>query len=553
MSKVYVCRECGYAFPNELSHLIESNIQVYCERCGSPFILEGVEFRPAQTPYRRREKPYKLITKKTSSNLEKLIQVLNKISYIPLLIFIFVSFLSITVSIPTDWDLLGTTYANQILLNWISGILQGVIGMLLLIYDKGYISKKVKEKKYNEIFLDSFCWGILGCILYGLGVFILLKGIATVIYVVTDSKNKELKAYNYGLLAKNSLNYLSAKAGFFIILITLTRIVAEGGFIFLKGERMIIIDFIDIIEIPQIYLVFGILLTIAFIVLLIDNNIKAQIKDKDSFKLVDSVKLLLLGIFGTTFYAAGIFILLKGILIFILFIRKPKKVFQSVPIVEKPYVPIPPIPPTPPMTPTPSIPILRKTEIPERVIIEEKVAETKPVEKPIEPKTLLISKKEDIEEKKEEIEKPTRKELEVIPIVIDKEEKTKREEEYELKLHESLLPVKDEKDKKLVKEYFSKIFALLSKDLRKQITELKISKKEKRELLEELAFLTQKEQVKYIDAIVNLYKEIPKKLINRIRKLPNVKPKHYDKIVEQLKFMDVEEQIKFVQFLEENA
>ena len=93
----------------------------------------------------------------------------------------------------------------------------------------------------------------------------------------------------------------------------------------------------------------------------------------------------------------------------------------------------------------------------------------------------------------------------------------------------------------------------MSKDLRKQIIGLKISKKEKKELLEELAFLTKEEQVKYIEAMVSLYKEIPKRLINRIRKLPNVKPKHYDKIVEELKYMDVEEQIQFVQFLEENA
>ncbi|MFX1570794.1 MAG: hypothetical protein ACFFCV_20845 [Promethearchaeota archaeon] len=552
MSKIYVCRECGYAFPQELSHLIESNIQVYCERCGSPFVLEGVEFTPAQTPYRRGEKPYQLITEKASSNLDKLIQGLNKISSIPLVIFIFISFLVLITDIPVYWELLGLS-PGQFILNWISRILQAVVGIILLTYDKGYISKKVKEKKYNEIFLDSFCWGILGCILHGLGAIILLKGIAIAIHVITDSKNKELKAYNYGLLAKNSLNHLSTKAGFFIILLTLTHIVSEGGFIFLNAERMIIIDFIDIIEIPQIYLIFGILLTIAIIVLLIDKNIKGQIIDKDSFQLIDSIKFLVLGIFATTFYAAGIFILLKGILLFILFTGKPKKVFQPVPTVEKPYVPTPPMPPTPPIPPPPSTPILRKTEIPEKPIIEEKVVETKPVEKPTEPKTPLISKKEDIEEKKEEIEETTRKELELIPIVIDKEERIKREEEYELKLHESLLPVKDEKDKKLVKEYFSKIFTLLSKDLRNQITELKVSKKEKRELLEELAFLTQEEQVKYIDSIVSLYKEIPKKLINRIRKLPNVKPKHYDKIVEQLKFMDVDEQIKFVQFLEENA
>ncbi len=71
--------------------------------------------------------------------------------------------------------------------------------------------------------------------------------------------------------------------------------------------------------------------------------------------------------------------------------------------------------------------------------------------------------------------------------------------------------------------------------------------------MEELAFLTKEEQVRYIEAIVNLYKEIPKRLIARIRKLSNVRPKHYDRILEQLKYMDYEEQIKFVRFLEENA
>ena len=127
------------------------------------------------------------------------------------------------------------------------------------------------------------------------------------------------------------------------------------------------------------------------------------------------------------------------------------------------------------------------------------------------------------------------------------------EEEFELRLHESLLPVKDEKDKKLVKEYFAKIFSLLSIDLRQQINNLKISKKEKRELLEELAFLTKEEQIKYVEVLIDLYKEIPKKLIERIRKLPNVKLKHIDKLIEQLKYMDAQEQVKFIQFLEENA
>ncbi len=529
MSKIYVCRECGYAFPQELSHLIESNIQVYCEKCGSPFILEGVEFKPAQTPYRRREKPYQLITEKTSSGLEKLIQFLNKISFIPLFIFTFISF-GLIFEILVNWDI-------WILLQKVS---QGLVGLSLLIYDRAYISHKIKEKNYNEIFLDSFCWGILGCIYYGLGVIILLKGISILIYVITDSKNKDLKAYNYGLLAKNSLNYLSAKGGFIIILLALANIISARSFLFLTGEQIIILDFIDLIEIPEIYLVFGILLIITLIVLLIDNNIKTGIRGKESFKFVDSIKIFLLGLFSIAFYAAGIFILLKGILIFFLFIGKPKKMVQ--PVIEKPVY-YAPIPPTPPIPPIPSTPVLRKTEISEKVIIEEK--EPKIIKHPIEAKTPVIPKKEEVEKKIEEVEE--------IPLIIDRKEKIKREEEYKLKLHESLLPVKDEKDKKLVKEYFSKIFTLLSKDLRKQITDLKVSKKEKRELLQELAFLTQEEQVKYIDSLVNLYKEIPKKLINRIRKLPNVKPKHYDKIVDQLKFMDVEEQIKFVQFLEENT
>ena len=155
-------------------------------------------------------------------------------------------------------------------------------------------------------------------------------------------------------------------------------------------------------------------------------------------------------------------------------------------------------------------------------------------------------------DRKEELKKDLEP-IEIQEAKKEKPEKKRKKEELELRLHESLLPIKNEKDKKLVKEYFSKIFAVLSKDLRKQIIDLKISKKEKKELLQELAFLTKEEQAKYVEALVSLYQEIPRKLIERIRKLPNVKPKHYDKIVDQLKYLDAEEQIKFVQFLEENA
>ena len=174
MAKVYVCRECSYVFPEELSHLIESNIQVYCESCGSPFILEGVKFKPAPTPYIRERKPYHTFSKRKSSSLNDLIQFLNKISFIPLFIFTCVSFGLIA-------EIALFNY------NWVSilteRLFQSSIALFLLTYDRTYISHKVKEKKFNEIFLDSICWGILGCIMYGIGVIILIKGIFILIYV----------------------------------------------------------------------------------------------------------------------------------------------------------------------------------------------------------------------------------------------------------------------------------------------------------------------------------------------------------------------------------
>ena len=87
----------------------------------------------------------------------------------------------------------------------------------------------------------------------------------------------------------------------------------------------------------------------------------------------------------------------------------------------------------------------------------------------------------------------------------------------------------------------------------KQILELEIPKKQRKEILKELAFLAEEEQLKYIGALRNLYETIPEKLIKRIHKLQNVNPEYYDKIVEELKYLDREEQIKFVVFLEKNA
>ena len=127
MSKIFICRECGYAFPGELSHLIEQNIQVYCERCGSPFNLEGVKFKPASTPVRKKIKRFSILSEQDSSKLEKFIQFLNAISFLPLFIFTCISF-GLIAEIAASWN------------NWIDILvnrsLLGSISLFLLIYDR---------------------------------------------------------------------------------------------------------------------------------------------------------------------------------------------------------------------------------------------------------------------------------------------------------------------------------------------------------------------------------------------------------------------------------
>ena len=135
MSKTYICRECSYTFPIELSGLIDNNIQVYCERCGSPFNLKGVKFKPAPTPVLRKFSKTIALSEKDSSNLDKLIQFLNKISFLPLFFFTFISF-GLLVEIVFNLDSWGFILFNR--------LLPSLIGLSLLIYD---LSRLVKEHR----------------------------------------------------------------------------------------------------------------------------------------------------------------------------------------------------------------------------------------------------------------------------------------------------------------------------------------------------------------------------------------------------------------------
>ncbi len=485
--KTYVCRNCGSTFADDLSHLIESKTRVFCERCGTPFSVEGIKFKEPELKLKEKEKKSKKSPEEKTSTLESIIKFLNIISWIPILILSI-----ILLFIPFRFPM-------------------GIAGILISLYDKKFISKRIKEKNYDRIVLDSICLGILGCIIFGTGSILVLKGVFIFLYEITNSKGQTF--YEFGLKMKNSLNNFSAYGGFIILLLAIN----------------FLINFI-----PRLIIVILVMSILFVIIVIVDVSLRNKIKEKVMFSISDAIILIALGIIGLP---AGIFILLKGIVILFLLFGKPPEIKKIEVIEEKPI---------------------------------EFQEQYKEIEQPISKDRIevqyLPAKKMDKEEPKKPIpeEIPSIKPPQEKPVISIKDEGFKEEirkekekpgieeeKEIEIRLHESLLPIKDEKDKKLVKQYFSKIFTVLSKDIRKQIKDLDIPEEEKKDLLKELAYLTKEEQIKYIEALINLYLEkLPIKLIERIRSLPNVKTEHLVRIAEQLKFMDFDEQERYVQFLE---
>ena len=529
MDKLYICRNCQYVFPKELSKLIENEVQVYCEMCGTPFSLSGVSFK--QTSVKEsgvlihKHTKYEIVGKR-KSNLDKAIKSLNKFDYVPMAIFSIISLILSFLNFNTSGGIF--LIINSYLIVFSS--------LLIIIYDSRFISPRIKSGKYDEITLDAICYGILGCVIYGTGVILLIKGILIFIYSAKNAERGEHKVYNFGLKLKNSINNFSAKAGFVILLLVLNGVYFSGI------EISVITIFTTLFNNFNLLLILISLISISLIVLIIDLKLRKKIHNKMEFTGADVVQTFILGVLGTVFLNLGIFILLKSILLLMLFVGKPIDLNGNLKIKEPE---------------TKMVPVqieLREEPKEEHIKKEEIPSEQKEFISP-EPKVQVIKAEEKSPEKESEeiktIEEEHKKET-VEDLVPQKKEEVK-EEDIKLRLHESLLPVKNEKDRKIVKEYFSKIFNIISKDIRKQISELDIPKKERKNLLRELAFLAEEEQLNYIELLRNLYEEIPMKLIERIRKLPNVKPKYYDKIAEELKYMDKEQQIQFVQFLEKHA
>ncbi len=489
-NKKFYCKECGYQFPPELVELIKKKVIVYCEKCGTPFSMEGISLKKDYFKYIREKERRKQYINKFTPPLEKIIQFLNKISFIPVLILTIVAFSMIgtIVLFPKEWVAI-----------LIKQFCLGFSSLFITIYDMKYLSKKIENKEYDSILLDSFLWGIAGCILFGTGVIILIKGLLIIFYNILKISNKENSTYQFGLLSLKSLNRSSALLGFEFIIISLFFLAQD---IYYEEGVLILPELIPLIG-------FGI---ISIIALIIDYSGGKKFKPEKNLKISSFFKFLILGILGSLFFGVGALIIIKSILILLMAI-----IFGSNKILSDKK----------------EIPLKSKTEIDIIPRRELRIPD-------------LSNKKDGSLAEREEI-----KEIEKSKIQQEEKNINKQIQEVKLKINESLLPVKDDKDKKVIKQYFTRIFTILSKDIRQKINELKIPKKEKKMIMKELAFLTAEEQAKYMTYIINIYgTEIPEKLIDRVKKLPNLKPKYYEQIIEQLKSMDPEERIRFIEFLE---
>ncbi len=58
---------------------------------------------------------------------------------------------------------------------------------------------------------------------------------------------------------------------------------------------------------------------------------------------------------------------------------------------------------------------------------------------------------------------------------------------------------------KEVKAYWKRIYSVLRKDVREKLKELNISEKKKKSIIKELAFLSEKKQIKYLEELYRIY------------------------------------------------
>ena len=240
---------------------------------------------------------------KSVEYVKKSIHLLDKISYIPALsvsIIFFIFFLEILVN-PFNWIFLSSTY-----------LLGSIIGFLLYIYDKNYISPKIYNEEYNNIILDALCWGIIGCIFHGTGIFILFKGLLILFYNINENilnskdKKKEYRQ-NFRIKLYSSLNSISSFAGVVIILLVFYNL---GISVMLNVFEQLVIGNYRVFFEP-----FYIFLIVSVIILIFDHNNEEFFKTNLDLNPKIGAKDLIKGILGCSFYATNIFILFRGIIL----------------------------------------------------------------------------------------------------------------------------------------------------------------------------------------------------------------------------------------------
>lgn len=67
---------------------------------------------------------------------------------------------------------------------------------------------------------------------------------------------------------------------------------------------------------------------------------------------------------------------------------------------------------------------------------------------------------------------------------------------------------KNFEENKVVKKYFSRIFTVLTKDIREKLMNLNVSEKKRKMIKKELAFLTKERQKEYLDELYRIYNRI---------------------------------------------
>jgi hypothetical protein len=55
-----------------------------------------------------------------------------------------------------------------------------------------------------------------------------------------------------------------------------------------------------------------------------------------------------------------------------------------------------------------------------------------------------------------------------------------------------------------IKKYFSRIYTILSKEIREKLRDLDLSKEKKKKIKRELAFLSKDKQIEYLDELIHL-------------------------------------------------